>query len=66
MSFDKDLSVTFGLIKKSSGEMFAAYPANFEVNDDSLKSLIEKKVIEGFESSQRADKKTGGATAVKK
>ena len=66
LSFDKDLSVTFGLIKRASGEMFAAYPANFEVNDEALKSLIENKVIEGFESSQRADKKAGADAAVKK
>ena len=66
LSFDKDLSVTFGLIKKASGETFAAYPANFEVNDEAFKSLIEKKVLEGYESSQRSGKKAAGTADVKK
>jgi hypothetical protein len=63
LDFDGDLSVTFGVIKKFSGESFAAYPDNFEVSDEVLKSLIEKKVNEAFEGAAAADKK---AAAVKK
>ena len=48
LAFDGDLVVTFGVIKKASGELWAAYPDNFEVQNEELKGLIEKKVAEGF------------------
>ncbi len=63
LAFDGDLVVTFGVIKKASGEIWAAYPDNFEVRNDELKALIEKAVAEGFIA---ADKKTGAAAAPKK
>ena len=66
LAFDGDLSVTFGVIKKVSGEIWAAYPSNFEVKDAAFKDLIEKKVKEGFENVSRADKKAGAGPAVKK
>ena len=66
VAFDGDLSVTFGVIKKASGEVWAAYPANFEAKAPALKDLIERKVKEGFESASRADKKAAAAAAVKK
>lgn len=56
LAFDGELSVTFGVIRKASGEIWAAYPANFEVKDRILKGLIEKKVKEGFNTA-RADTK---------
>ena len=60
LAFDGDLVVTFGVIKKASGELWAAYPDNFEVQNEELKGLIEKKVAEGFKNAP-ADKKTGAA-----
>jgi len=52
LSFDGDLSVVFGVIKKASGEVWVAYPSNFQA-DAALKGLIEKKVKSGFESAPR-------------
>ena len=60
LAFDGDLVVTFGVIKKASGELWAAYPDNFEVQNEELKGLIEKKVAEGFRNAPE-DKKTGAA-----
>ena len=57
LSFDGDLSVVFGAIRKASGEIWAAYPANFEVKDPALKDLIEKKVREGFEGAPKSGSK---------
>lgn len=58
LAFDGDLVVTFGVIKKASGEIWAAYPDNFEVRNDELKGLIEKKVAGAFENAAPAPKKT--------
>lgn len=66
LSFDGDLAVTFGVIKKYSGEIWAAYPANFEITDTAFKDLVEKKVKEGFEGASRGDKKAVGAAVLKK
>jgi len=75
LAFDGDLVVTFGAIKKYSGDIFAAYPDNFEVNDEALKGLIEKKVAEGYQNAGKdakpaADKEkvpaAGGGPAPKK
>ncbi|MFA6433680.1 MAG: hypothetical protein WCW52_03185 [Elusimicrobiales bacterium] len=48
LSFDGDLSVVFGVLKKISGGVRAAYPENFEAKDPALRDLIETKVKEGF------------------
>jgi hypothetical protein len=66
LAFDGDLSVTFGAIKKASGEIWAAYPANFAVNDDALKNLIEKEVAEGAKTSSVPGKKESSPAAQKK
>jgi len=66
LAFDGELSVTFGVIQKASGELWAAYPANFEVKDPALKDLIENKVKEAFNSASRSDKKAVGAAVVNK
>jgi len=66
LAFDGDLVVIFGVIKKASGEIWAAYPDNFEVQNDELKALIEKKVAEGFSNPPAENKKTGAAPAPKK
>jgi len=57
LAFDGDLVVTFGVIKKASGEIWAAYPDNFEVQNDELKGLIEKEVAEGFKNAPPESKK---------
>ncbi len=66
LAFDGDLSVTFGAIKKASGEIWAAGPANFEAADDVLKSLIDAKVEEGAKALPHADKKDGPSAPAKK
>ena len=66
LAFDGDLVVTFGVIKKASGETWAAYPDNFEVQNEELKGLIEKTVAEGFKNPSVEDKKNGAAPAPKK
>jgi hypothetical protein len=43
IAFDGDLLVTFGVIKKASGEVWAAYPANFEIRDEILKLQVDKR-----------------------
>jgi len=53
VAFDGDLTVTFGVIKRASGDLLAAYPDNFEVKDEALKSLIEKTVKEGFRKASK-------------
>jgi hypothetical protein len=62
LAFDGDLVVTFGVIKKASGEIWAAYPDNFEVQNEELKGLIESKVAEGYKNAPE-DKKAGAAPA---
>ncbi len=66
LAFDGDLSVTFGVIKKASGELWAAYPANFAAADYALKNLIDTKVAEGAKTPPPADKKDGLSAPVKK
>ncbi|OGS07895.1 MAG: hypothetical protein A2270_02465 [Elusimicrobia bacterium RIFOXYA12_FULL_51_18] len=66
LAFDGDLVVTFGVIKKESGEIWAAYPANFEVADETLKDLIEKKVAEGFKNAPPESKKKSSGPVPRK
>ncbi|HOW89989.1 MAG TPA: hypothetical protein PL037_06885 [Elusimicrobiales bacterium] len=44
LSFDGDLAVTFGAIKRASGEIKASYPDNFEAPDGALKERIDAEV----------------------
>jgi hypothetical protein len=66
LAFDGDLSVTFGAIKKASGEIWAAGPANFEAADEVLKNLIDTKVAESAKAPSDPDKKGGLSAPVKK
>ena len=63
LSFDGDMSVTFGAIRRASGEIWASYPDNFEVSDPGLRSLISTKVAEAAGKPLSADEKDGASVS---
>lgn len=56
LSFDGDLAVTFGALRRDSGELRTAYPSDFEVSDPAVRKLIDDKVAESAEKAAGGDK----------